>query len=185
MMNLIKLLLLLLPLLIVPDTSSANECKFSVESIQIGDTIERVKEKKVGWDYRGLQTSKDESLVATFHKSISDVSMENKWCICVWVKTIGVYFDKQEKVDSISLVISNTISKEEVVKQCDKVDFDKCINYGSSLSGKILADLVLRYGNPVEEKNDNFIKSIWKDKDYNLTMIWSPMKTILNLRKGK
>ena len=184
-MNLIKFFLLLVPVLIIPDTSSAGECKFSVESIQIGDTLERVKEKKIGWDYKGLHTTINEGLVATFVKPISDVSMENKWCICVWAKTIGAYFDKQEKVDSISFFISSTISKEEVVKQCDKVDFDKCINYGSSVSGKIFSDLMLRYGDPIEEKNDNFIKSIWKDKDYTLTMIWSPMKTILYLRKEK
>jgi hypothetical protein len=185
MMNLVKLLLILIPVLITPNKSNAGECKFSVESIQIGDTIERVKEKKIGWDYGGLQTSKNESLVATFHKSISDVSMGNKWCICVWVKTIGAYFDKNEKVNSIILTIGSTISDEKVRKQCNSADFDKCINYGSSVVGKISADLMLRYGDPIEEENGSIKKFIWKDHDYTLTLHSSPIKSILSLAKSK
>jgi len=184
-MKMRTIMLFFIIVMTISTISNASECKFIIEHVQFGDSLNRVKEKKIGWNYGGLITNKDGDLVATFSKSISDISMGDKWCICIWQKVMGVHFDKEEKVNGVTLIIANTISQKKVVKLCNKTDVNKCIDSGTPIFGDYLAILITRYGPPVEEKGKHYTKFSWEDNGFTLVMLWSPIKTTIFLKKSK
>lgn len=165
--------------------SYSENCFFVLENIQVGDSLNLVKEKTVGWEYYGIKTLNDNSLMAIYSKIISDKNVSNLRCVCTWQKTLGVHLDKNMVVDRVDLTIGNTINQKNIIDQCSQVDIDSCIDSGTPYYAKFLKDLIDRYGIPKEENMDNYTKKIWVGSDCSLSFLWSPLysKAIITQNK--
>lgn len=111
--------------------------------------------------------------------------MDDKWCVCIWQKFIATYFDKEEKVNAVRLIINNTINQKEVSKQCNNTDIVKCLDSGNSIFGDYLAGFIERYGTPVEEKDEQVTKFSWEDNGFSLIMVWSPIGATIFVMKSR
>ena len=173
----------LLIFLIIAANSNAQQCRYSIEHIQLNDSLDRVKTINVGWEYHGQQTNEAGIPVATFSKPISDIETHSGLCVCSWQKKIGIHLDKRRHVSGIDLVITNTMDRKEVEARCNRTDKKKCIESGNFIFEAYLADFLSKHGDASVSETKNAIKFTWEDNGCTLVFWWSPLNSIVSLRK--
>lgn len=151
---------------------------FSLEHLQIGDSLDRVKEKKIGWEYNGLQTNYKGNLVASFSKKLLTVNLDHLFCPCIWFQTIGAHLDKNKKVEEITLIIGNTLAEGKNREKCVSTDINKCIESSENIMKPYLDKLISVFGPPnIDKESKNIIKFSWQNKTHQLVMFYTPLKS--------
>ena len=173
----------LLIFFIIAANSNAEQCRYSIEHIQLGYSLDRVKTINVGWEYHGLHTTGQGMPVATYSKLISDIQMNGGSCVCSWHKETSLYLDKSRNVSGIDLLITNTMGRKEVEATCSQNDKKNCIESGNFIFDAYLADFMSKHGDAAVNETKNAIKFIWKDNGCTLLLWWSPFNSIVSLRK--